>query len=63
LKPDDIFPVREGDDEVTKILDFGIAKKLDVPSLVSGVKTHTGALVGTPYNMIPGHSECLRSYA
>jgi eukaryotic-like serine/threonine-protein kinase len=53
LKPDNIFLVREGDDEVTKVLDFGIAKKLDALSLDGGVKTNTGALLGTPYYMSP----------
>lgn len=53
LKPDNIFIVREGPDEVTKVLDFGIAKKLDTLSMSSGIKTHTGALLGTPYYASP----------
>jgi hypothetical protein len=53
LKPDNIFIVREGDDEVVKVLDFGIAKKLDALSLTGSTKTRTGALLGTPYYMSP----------
>jgi eukaryotic-like serine/threonine-protein kinase len=53
LKPDNIFITREGEEEVIKVLDFGIAKKLDALSLGSGVRTNTGALLGTPYYMSP----------
>lgn len=53
LKPENIFIVQEGDDEVVKVLDFGIAKKLGLDSTSSGVKTHTGAMLGTPYYMSP----------
>jgi serine/threonine-protein kinase len=53
LKPDNIFIVREGDDEIVKVLDFGIAKKLDPLSLTGSTKTRTGALLGTPYYMSP----------
>jgi eukaryotic-like serine/threonine-protein kinase len=53
LKPDNIFIVREDADEIVKVLDFGIAKKLDGLSLSSGIKTRTGNLLGTPYYMSP----------
>ena len=57
LKPDNIFIVREGDEEIAKVLDFGVAKKLDALSLNSGVTTtRTGALLGTPYYMSPEHA-------
>jgi serine/threonine protein kinase len=57
LKPDNIFIVREGDEEIAKVLDFGVAKKLDTLSLNSGVTTtRTGALLGTPYYMSPEHA-------
>ncbi len=60
LKPENIYIVGEGEDEVVKVLDFGIAKKLGLGSTSSGVKTHTGAMLGTPYYMSPeqakGHS-------
>jgi serine/threonine-protein kinase len=53
LKPDNIFIIREGESEVVKVLDFGIAKKINALSASSGIKTHTGALLGTPYYMSP----------
>jgi serine/threonine-protein kinase len=53
LKPENIFIIQEGDDEIVKVLDFGIAKKLGLGSTSSGVKTHTGAMLGTPYYMSP----------
>ncbi len=53
LKPDNIFIVQEDADEVVKVLDFGIAKKLDGLSLSSDIKTHTGMILGTPYYMSP----------
>lgn len=53
LKPDNIFLVREGEHEVAKVLDFGIAKKLDTLSMGSDIKTHTGAVLGTPFYMSP----------
>jgi eukaryotic-like serine/threonine-protein kinase len=53
LKPDNIFLIREADDDVVKVLDFGIAKKLGALSTTSGIKTGTGAMLGTPYYMSP----------
>jgi len=53
LKPDNIYLVRDGDDEIAKVLDFGIAKKLGLKATSSGVKTQTGAMLGTPYYMSP----------
>lgn len=53
LKPDNIYLVQDGEDEIAKVLDFGIAKKLGLKSTSSGVKTQTGAMLGTPYYMSP----------
>ena len=53
LKPDNIYLVRDGDDEIAKVLDFGIAKKVGLKATSSGVKTQTGAMLGTPYYMSP----------
>jgi len=53
LKPENIFIVRDGDDELVKVLDFGIAKKMGLTSSSGGIKTHTGAMLGTPYYMSP----------
>jgi eukaryotic-like serine/threonine-protein kinase len=54
IKPANIFIAREGDHEVTKVLDFGIAKLvdqgLDAPV---GKGTHTGIILGTPNYMSP----------
>jgi serine/threonine protein kinase len=52
LKPDNVFLVANDDDEIAKVLDFGIAKthRLD---LAEGESTRTGSLVGTPFYMSP----------
>lgn len=53
LKPDNIFLVREGDEEITKVLDFGVARRLGGLTDSSLSKTRTGAMLGTPYYMSP----------
>ena len=54
IKPANIFIVREGGHEVTKVLDFGIAKLIDQRlEAPAGSGTHTGILVGTPNYMSP----------
>jgi serine/threonine protein kinase len=50
LKPDNVFLVRNEDEEVAKILDFGIAKS-DVHRV--GAATATGTVMGTAYYMSP----------
>jgi serine/threonine protein kinase len=54
IKPANIFMAREGEHEVTKVLDFGIAKltdrKLEAPAARA---TDTGILLGTPHYMSP----------
>jgi len=47
LKPANIFLVRNDDDELVKLLDFGVAKA------TGGVATATGNVMGTPYYMSP----------
>ena len=49
LKPRNLFMARDGDDEVVKILDFGVAK---VDWSKAG-DTKTGDLVGSPHYMSP----------
>jgi serine/threonine protein kinase len=51
LKPANVFLERVGDDEVVKVLDFGVAKDLEREE--RGHKTSTGALVGSPAYMSP----------
>jgi eukaryotic-like serine/threonine-protein kinase len=52
LKPDNVFLVRNEDEEVAKVLDFGIAKA-QAHGLDGGSATQTGALMGTAYYMSP----------
>lgn len=51
LKPENIFLVPGDDQEVAKVLDFGIAKHEQYS--LSGKTTKTGSFMGTPYYMSP----------
>ncbi|HTN89141.1 MAG TPA: protein kinase, partial [Sorangium sp.] len=51
LKPANLFLSRQDEDELVKILDFGIAKAEGM--LLAGKETKTGTLVGSPYYMSP----------
>jgi serine/threonine-protein kinase len=54
LKPGNIFIAREGEHEVTKIVDFGIAKvKASALRMTRGIGTQLGTLLGTPQYMSP----------
>ena len=53
LKPDNIFLAREGDEEIPKILDFGIVKSLAGSSLSNRESTEGGAVIGTLHYMSP----------
>jgi eukaryotic-like serine/threonine-protein kinase len=52
LKPDNIFLVRNEDDEIAKVLDFGIAKS-KAHAIDRDTATRTGSMLGTPYYMSP----------
>jgi serine/threonine protein kinase len=52
LKPDNIFLVRNEDEGLAKILDFGVAK-WTAPSLPESGLTRPGSVVGTPFYMSP----------
>jgi serine/threonine-protein kinase len=52
LKPSNVFLARVGDDEIVKILDFGVAKDQSAQFAV-GAATASGALVGSPRYMSP----------
>lgn len=53
LKPENVFIAREGNTEIVKVLDFGIAKRLDVIPVSGGLKTRDGQMLGTPNYMSP----------
>lgn len=54
LKPENIFLAKVGDDEVVKVLDFGIAKALT--SETGLVQTGSATLIGSPLYMSPEQS-------
>jgi eukaryotic-like serine/threonine-protein kinase len=58
LKPANIFLVQNGDDELVKLLDFGVAKAIG--ALGGGLATATGHVLGTPYYMSPEQVNSLR---
>lgn len=62
LKPDNIFIVHEGDRELTKVLDFGIAKVTNVGTdsgqmNLATLTADAGALLGTPHYMSPEQAQ------
>lgn len=58
LKPENIFICREGDQEFTKVLDFGVVKVHEQGNLIdSSGKTKPGVLVGTPFYMSPEQAD------
>jgi serine/threonine-protein kinase len=57
LKPDNIFVVHNDEEEVAKVLDFGIAKAQRSLDVTTGSNTRTGAILGTPYYMSPEQAE------
>lgn len=52
IKPDNIFLHKDEKGEIVKVVDFGIAKIMDMME-VSGNLTNTGGLIGTPAYMSP----------
>jgi len=61
LKPENIFVAKDGDEEIFKVLDFGVAKATDALSDSSIDPTRTGALLGTPYYMSPEQAQGLKT--
>ncbi len=59
LKPDNIFFHTQEDQEIVKVLDFGIAK-ISGSTLNEGRLTTTGALLGTPHYMSPEQCQGMR---
>jgi eukaryotic-like serine/threonine-protein kinase len=58
LKPANVFLAREGDGEIAKILDFGIAKSTATD--VDGSSIGTASLLGTPSYMSPEQADGTR---
>jgi serine/threonine-protein kinase len=61
LKPENIFLARDADDEIVKVLDFGVAKATDALSNSGVDPTRTGALLGTPFYMSPEQAQGLKT--
>ncbi|HTV22490.1 MAG TPA: serine/threonine-protein kinase, partial [Polyangiaceae bacterium] len=63
LKPENVFIVENDDEEVAKVLDFGIVKTdpNTFGTANSGAATRTGTLLGTPYFMSPEQAEGAKS--
>ena len=61
LKPENVFLVWDAEEnaDVTKVVDFGIAKFADRSTLTSA--TRTGSVLGTPYYMSPEQARGLRT--
>lgn len=59
LKPENIFLAREGGKEVVKLLDFGIAKRLDKRETSALLRTGDGQVLGTPYYMSPEQAKAM----
>ncbi len=55
IKPANVFLVDYGDEEIAKVVDFGIVKSTGASLTTSTVQTltQTGSLLGTPYYMSP----------
>ena len=57
LKPANVFLARHDDEEIVKVLDFGIAKSLAASGENDEASTQTGTLVGTPHYMSPEQAQ------
>jgi serine/threonine-protein kinase len=57
LKPDNIYLVRNDEEEVAKVLDFGVAKASSHGMGAVTGATRTGSVLGTPYYMSPEQAE------
>ena len=57
LKPDNIFIVRNDEEEIAKVLDFGVAKSHTHGVGAVSSATRTGSVLGTPYYMSPEQAE------
>lgn len=53
IKPENIFIVKEGDAEVVKLIDLGLAKLAESEGMTGPKRTQTGHYSGTPQYMAP----------
>ncbi|HYP88100.1 MAG TPA: protein kinase [Polyangiaceae bacterium] len=56
LKPENVFLVHNEDEEIAKVLDFGVAK-VERHALEEGTRTRTGSILGTPFYMSPEQAQ------
>ena len=56
LKPENVFLVQNEDEEIAKVLDFGVAK-VERHALSEGTRTRTGSILGTPFYMSPEQAQ------
>jgi eukaryotic-like serine/threonine-protein kinase len=61
LKPDNIFIVKNDEEEIAKVLDFGVAKSHTHGVGAVSSATRTGSVLGTPYYMSPEQAEGSKS--
>jgi serine/threonine-protein kinase len=61
LKPDNIFIVKNDEEEIAKVLDFGVAKSHAHGVGAVSSATRTGSVLGTPYYMSPEQAEGAKS--
>jgi serine/threonine-protein kinase len=57
LKPENVFIVHNEDEEIAKVLDFGVAKVEHGALALEGERTRTGSILGTPYYMSPEQAQ------
>ncbi|HEV8247012.1 MAG TPA: serine/threonine-protein kinase, partial [Polyangiaceae bacterium] len=57
LKPENVFLVHNEDDEIAKVLDFGVAKVSSTVLDKDSARTRTGSILGTPYYMSPEQAQ------
>jgi len=57
LKPENVFLVHNEDEEIAKVLDFGVAKIDEAGLGPEGTRTRTGSILGTPYYMSPEQAQ------
>lgn len=60
LKPENLFITRE-EEEILKVLDFGVAKLASPSSGQPSTSTRTGAVLGTPFYMSPEQARGIRA--